>query len=178
MGISRVSMMTLSTQCDLTSRIHVREQRGRGQQRIPSADSHGICDTVRSVRTLHSTRLRCSANAGFEIQEVQRWIMSFGPSATVLEPVKLNEEIRADLTCMLEADAELPKSHNVPLRPVMSERIGERHASACRYKNEIPNGSRPMALTFIHQPIRASARCSQITAKTGCWRNAADTSCD
>ena len=39
---------------------------------------------------------------------------------------------------------------------VMSERIGERHASACRYKNEIPEGSRPMALDFFYQPVRAS----------------------
>jgi len=31
------------------------------------------------------------------------------------------------------------------LRAVMSERIGERHASACRYKNEIPEGSRRSA---------------------------------
>jgi len=31
------------------------------------------------------------------------------------------------------------------LRAVMSERIGERHASACRYKNEVPEGSRHSA---------------------------------
>ena len=28
---------------------------------------------------------------------------------------------------------------------VMSVRIGERHASACRYKNEVPEGSRRSA---------------------------------
>ena len=31
------------------------------------------------------------------------------------------------------------------LRAVMSERIGERHASACRYEDEVPEGSRHSA---------------------------------
>ena len=31
------------------------------------------------------------------------------------------------------------------LRAVMSDTIGERHASACRYKNEVPEGSRRSA---------------------------------
>ena len=33
----------------------------------------------------------------------------------------------------------------VILRPVMIERIGERHASACRYKKDVPEGSRRSA---------------------------------
>ena len=33
----------------------------------------------------------------------------------------------------------------VILRVVMDETIGERHASACRYKNEVPEGSRRSA---------------------------------
>ena len=38
------------------------------------------------------------------------------------------------------------------LRAVMSETIGERHASACRYKNEVPEGSRRSARRTHFQP--------------------------
>jgi predicted DNA-binding transcriptional regulator YafY len=38
-----------------------------------------------------------------DTQEIKRWIMSFGPSATVLQPVELAEEICNDLTRMLNA---------------------------------------------------------------------------
>lgn len=41
-----------------------------------------------------------------DTQEIKRWIMSFGPSATVLEPEELAAEMRHDLTRMLEAYAE------------------------------------------------------------------------
>ena len=34
--------------------------------------------------------------------------------------------------------------------------IGERHASACRYKNEVPLGSRPMALDLILDSLTRS----------------------
>jgi predicted DNA-binding transcriptional regulator YafY len=47
--------------------------------------------------------------AEFELpdtQEIKRWIISFGPAATVLAPDELAEEIRDDLTQMLEAYAE------------------------------------------------------------------------
>ena len=40
----------------------------------------------------------------------------------------------------------------VILRAVMSETIGERHASACRYKNEIPEGSRRSARRTHFRP--------------------------
>lgn len=43
-----------------------------------------------------------------DTQEIKRWIMSFGSSATVLEPPELVQEIRDDLTRMLEAYAESP----------------------------------------------------------------------
>ncbi len=36
-------------------------------------------------------------------------------------------------------------STDLMLRAVMSERIGERHASACRYEDEVPEGSRHSA---------------------------------
>ena len=40
--------------------------------------------------------------------EIKRWIMSFGPSATVLEPPELADEIHDDLTRMLKAYADSP----------------------------------------------------------------------
>ncbi len=43
-----------------------------------------------------------------DTQEIKRWIMSFGPSATVLDPPDLAEEIRSDLTRMLKAYADSP----------------------------------------------------------------------
>jgi len=43
-----------------------------------------------------------------DTQEIKRWIMSFGPSATVLEPPELAEEICCDLTRMLAAYADSP----------------------------------------------------------------------
>ena len=42
------------------------------------------------------------------------------------------------------------------LRAIMSEKIGERHASACRYKNEVPEGSRPMALSLMLDSLTRS----------------------
>ena len=39
---------------------------------------------------------------------------------------------------------------------VMNERIGERHASACGYKNKVPLGSCPMALTLILDSLTRS----------------------
>ena len=38
-----------------------------------------------------------------DTQEIKRWIMSFGSSATVLEPQELAEEIRSHLHHMLAA---------------------------------------------------------------------------
>lgn len=35
-----------------------------------------------------------------DTQEIKRWIMSFGPNATVLEPQELVKEIQSDLTAM------------------------------------------------------------------------------
>ena len=43
-----------------------------------------------------------------DTQEIKRWIMSFGPSATVLAPVELAEEICNDLTRMLDAYGKTP----------------------------------------------------------------------
>ena len=43
-----------------------------------------------------------------DTQEIKRWIMSFGPSAIVLEPPELAAEIRSDLTRMLEAYGTTP----------------------------------------------------------------------
>lgn len=43
-----------------------------------------------------------------DTQEIKRWIMTFGPSATVLEPQELAEEICNDLTRMLEMYSTLP----------------------------------------------------------------------
>ena len=39
----------------------------------------------------------------FDTQEIKRWIMSFGSSATVLEPQELAEEIRSNHHHMLAA---------------------------------------------------------------------------
>ncbi|MCA9085710.1 MAG: transcriptional regulator [Planctomycetaceae bacterium] len=38
-----------------------------------------------------------------DTQEIKRWIMSFGPNATALEPAELVEEISADLAAMQQA---------------------------------------------------------------------------
>ena len=38
------------------------------------------------------------------------------------------------------------------LRAVITERIGERHASACRYKNELPEGLTPLLPDAIYDP--------------------------
>jgi predicted DNA-binding transcriptional regulator YafY len=38
-----------------------------------------------------------------DTQEIKRWIMSFGPNATVLEPKELAEEIKNDLMGMIQA---------------------------------------------------------------------------
>ena len=43
-----------------------------------------------------------------DTQEIKRWIMSFGPSATVLAPQERAYEIRNDLRQMLDAYAVQP----------------------------------------------------------------------
>ncbi len=47
----------------------------------------------------------------------------------------------------------------------MSETIGERHASACRYKNEVAEGSLPIALDLRFSLIqcRLLLRKSRVT---------------
>lgn len=48
------------------------------------------------------------------------------------------------------------KDGQVILHAVMLERIGERHASACRYKNEIPEGSRHRTHCWSRRTITLS----------------------
>ena len=43
-----------------------------------------------------------------DTQEIKRWMMSFGPSATVLEPTELAEETCNDLTRMLDTYQKKP----------------------------------------------------------------------
>ncbi len=45
--------------------------------------------------------------------EIKRWIMSFGPNATVLEPKALVEEIESDLNIMLKHYAAIPECGGV-----------------------------------------------------------------
>ena len=49
------------------------------------------------------------------------------------------------------------------LHAVMLERIGERHASACRYKNTVPEGSRHSARRTYFWP------CGVYFAPLGLW---------
>ena len=65
---------------------------------------------------------------------------------------------------VLEAQAASTIGWRVTCSPcmlpaVMSETIGERHASTCRYKNEVPQGSRPLALTLV--PDSTTRRVSE-----------------
>jgi len=84
----------------LTIRVHfsrdvaryVRESRWhRSQKLFPQSDGSLIVDFQLA-----------------DTQEIKRWIMSFGPSATVLEPPELVDEIQSDLMRMLEAYAPTP----------------------------------------------------------------------
>ena len=77
----------------LTIRVHfsrdvaryVRESRWhRSQKLIPQSDGSLIVEFQLA-----------------DTQEIKRWIMSFGPSATVLEPLELVDEMQSDLMHML-----------------------------------------------------------------------------
>lgn len=48
-----------------------------------------------------------------DTQEIKRWIMSFGPNATVLEPQALVDEIEADLNIMMKRYAGLPNNSGI-----------------------------------------------------------------
>jgi predicted DNA-binding transcriptional regulator YafY len=47
------------------------------------------------------------------LDEIKRWILSFGPEATVLEPLKLREMVRKDLSSNLAQYARSPISINL-----------------------------------------------------------------
>ncbi len=53
--------------------------------------------------------------------------------------------ISAKMRSLFRKKFEHADLHSTLVRAVMSETIGERHASACRYKNEVPEGSRRSA---------------------------------
>ncbi len=55
----------------------------------------------RDLNDLGLAGFRVRASVGF--RGVKRWIMSFGPNATVLEPQGLVEEIQNDLAAMTAA---------------------------------------------------------------------------
>jgi predicted DNA-binding transcriptional regulator YafY len=79
--------------------------KGHGERITTIAAAMATSSAARRI----SLRDDGSLTAEFQLtdtQEIKRWIMSFGPSATVLEPVELAEEIRHNLTQMLDAYAE------------------------------------------------------------------------
>jgi predicted DNA-binding transcriptional regulator YafY len=43
------------------------------------------------------------------LDEIKRWVLSFGPEARVLEPAKLKDMIRSDLQKMLAVKKKIPK---------------------------------------------------------------------
>jgi hypothetical protein len=58
------------------------------------------------------------------------------------------------------------KDGQVILHAVMLERIGERHASACRYKNEIPLGSRHRTHCWSRRIYNAFKRDTEDAAES------------
>jgi hypothetical protein len=62
------------------------------------------------------------------------------------------------------------------LRAVVSATIGERHASACRYKNEVPAGSRrntsrPKGMEGIRRWLKANAAPTRHQQTMLLWAN-------
>jgi predicted DNA-binding transcriptional regulator YafY len=47
------------------------------------------------------------------LDEIKRWILSFGPEAVVLEPERLKEMVRKDLSRNLAQYSKLPVSINL-----------------------------------------------------------------
>jgi predicted DNA-binding transcriptional regulator YafY len=54
------------------------------------------------------------------LDEIKRWVLSFGPEALVLEPAKLREMVRKDLSRNLAQYSTSPLSFNLmkEIRPV------------------------------------------------------------
>ena len=47
------------------------------------------------------------------LEEIKRWVLSFGPEAVVLEPEKLKEMVRKDLSKNLAQYSKIPHSMNL-----------------------------------------------------------------
>ena len=54
------------------------------------------------------------------LDEIKRWIFSFGPEAVVLEPEKLTEMVRKELSSILAQYSKSPKFFNLlkEIRPI------------------------------------------------------------
>jgi len=50
------------------------------------------------------------------LDEIKRWILSFGPEAQVLEPARLKQMVRADLQKSLAQYSAQPVSHEISER--------------------------------------------------------------